>query len=246
MRDASARTLSHPVLRVSDLTKRYGDTVAVEALTFALAPGTITGFLGPNGAGKTTTLRLLLGLAEPTAGEALIFGHHYRELENPMHRVGAVLESSDFDPGRSGRNHLRALSLATDIAFDRVEELLALVELQAAADRPVRTYSLGMRQRLGLAGALLGDPDLLLLDEPANGLDPAGVRWLRDFLRQFAAQGRTVLISSHVLAEVAQTVDAVMIINRGRLVATVALAELSDGARSLEDLYLEVTAKDAA
>jgi ABC-2 type transport system ATP-binding protein len=246
MRDASARTLSHPVLRVSDLTKRYGDTVAVEALTFALAPGTITGFLGPNGAGKTTTLRLLLGLAEPTAGEALIFGHHYRELENPMHRVGAVLESSDFDPGRSGRNHLRALALATDIAFDRVEELLALVELQAAADRPVRTYSLGMRQRLGLAGALLGDPDLLLLDEPANGLDPAGVRWLRDFLRQFAAQGRTVLISSHVLAEVAQTVDAVMIINRGRLVATVALAELSDGARSLEDLYLEVTAKDAA
>jgi ABC-2 type transport system ATP-binding protein len=246
MRDASARTLSHPVLRVSDLTKHYGDTVAVEALTFALAPGTITGFLGPNGAGKTTTLRLLLGLAEPTAGEALIFGHHYRELENPMHRVGAVLESSDFDPGRSGRNHLRALALATDIAFDRVEELLALVELQAAADRPVRTYSLGMRQRLGLAGALLGDPDLLLLDEPANGLDPAGVRWLRDFLRQFAAQGRTVLISSHVLAEVAQTVDAVMIINRGRLVATVALAELSDGARSLEDLYLEVTAKDAA
>jgi ABC-2 type transport system ATP-binding protein len=246
MRDASARTLSHPVLRVSDLTKRYGDTVAVEALTFALAPGTITGFLGPNGAGKTTTLRLLLGLAEPTAGEALIFGHHYRELENPMHRVGAVLESSDFDPGRSGRNHLRALALATDIAFDRVEELVALVELQAAADRPVRTYSLGMRQRLGLAGALLGNPDLLLLDEPANGLDPAGVRWLRDFLRQFAAQGRTVLISSHVLAEVAQTVDAVMIINRGRLVATVALAELSDGARSLEDLYLEVTAKDAA
>jgi ABC-2 type transport system ATP-binding protein len=246
MRDASARTLSHPVLRVSDLTKRYGDTLAVEALTFALAPGTITGFLGPNGAGKTTTLRLLLGLAEPTAGEALIFGHHYRELENPMHRIGAVLESSDFDPGRSGRNHLRALALATDIAFDRVEELLVLVELQAAADRPVRTYSLGMRQRLGLAGALLGDPDLLLLDEPANGLDPAGVRWLRDFLRQFAAQGRTVLISSHVLAEVAQTVDAVMIINRGRLVATVALAELSDGARSLEDLYLEVTAKDAA
>jgi ABC-2 type transport system ATP-binding protein len=158
MRDASARTLSHPVLRVSDLTKRYGDTVAVEALTFALAPGTITGFLGPNGAGKTTTLRLLLGLAEPTAGEALIFGHHYRELENPMHRVGAVLESSDFDPGRSGRNHLRALALATDIAFDRVEELVALVELQAAADRPVRTYSLGMRQRLGLAGALLGNP----------------------------------------------------------------------------------------
>jgi ABC-2 type transport system ATP-binding protein len=219
--------------------------VAVEALTFALAPGTITGFLGPNGAGKTTTLRLLLGLAEPTAGEALIFGHHYRELENPMHRVGAVLESSDFDPGRSGRNHLRALALAIGISFDRVEELLALVELQAAAGRAVRTYSLGMRQRLGLASALLGDPELLLLDEPANGLDPAGVHWLRGFLRQFAQSGRTVLVSSHVLAEVAQTVDAVVIINRGRLAATVGMDELDDDARSLEDLYLELTSEAA-
>jgi ABC-2 type transport system ATP-binding protein len=243
---ASARTLGEPVLSVRDLTKRYREMVAVEALTFALEPGTITGFLGPNGAGKTTTLRLLLGLAQPTAGEALIFGRRYHELENPMHRVGAVLESSDFDPGRSGRNHLRALALATGIPFDRVEELLALVELQAVADRPVRTYSLGMRQRLGLAGALLGDPDLLLLDEPANGLDPAGVHWLRGFLRQFAEAGRTVLVSSHVLAEVAQTVDAALIINRGRLVATVGLDELADGARSLEDLYLELTAKETA
>jgi ABC-2 type transport system ATP-binding protein len=238
--------LGQPVLSARNLTKRYGEVTAVEALTFALDPGTITGFLGPNGAGKTTTLRLLLGLAQPTEGEALVFGRRYRDLESPMHRVGAVLESGDFDPGRSGRNHLRALALATGIGFDRVEELLALVELQAAAGRPVRGYSLGMRQRLGLAGALLGDPELLLLDEPANGLDPAGVHWLRGFLRQFADAGRTVLVSSHVLAEVAQTVDAVVIINRGRLAATVGLDELDDGARSLEDLYLELTAKEAA
>jgi ABC-2 type transport system ATP-binding protein len=226
------------------LTKRYGDVLAVDAVSFALEAGTITGFLGPNGAGKTTTLRLLLGLARPTAGEALVFGHRYEELEHPARRVGAVLESGDFDPGRSGRNHLRALALAAGIPNSRVEELLELVELQAAADRLVKTYSLGMRQRLGLAGALLGDPELLLLDEPANGLDPAGVHWLRGFLRQFAEQGRTVLISSHVLAEVARTVDQVVIIDRGRLIATVRLDQLSDGARSLEDLYLELTAKE--
>jgi ABC-2 type transport system ATP-binding protein len=215
-------------------------------VTFSLQPGSITGFLGPNGAGKTTTLRLLLGLAQPTAGEALVFGRRYQELESPMRRVGAVLESDDFDPGRSGRNHLRALALATRITYGRVEELLELVELEAAADRPVKTYSLGMRQRLGLASALLGDPELLLLDEPANGLDPAGVHWLRGFLRQYAEQGRTVIVSSHVLAEVAQTVDAVVIIDRGRLVATVGLHELADGIRSLEDLYLELTAKESA
>jgi ABC-2 type transport system ATP-binding protein len=235
-----------PVLSARNLTKRYGEVVAVDGLTFALEPGTITGFLGPNGAGKTTTLRLLLGLAQPTTGEALIFGRRYHDLENPMHRIGAVLESGDFDPGRSGRNHLRTLALATGIPFDRVDELLGLVELEAAADRRVGTYSLGMRQRLGLASALLADPDLLVLDEPANGLDPAGVHWLRGFLRQFAESGRTVLVSSHVLAEVAQTVDAVVIIDRGRLAATVALDELDDRRRSLEDLYLELTAKAAA
>jgi ABC-2 type transport system ATP-binding protein len=235
----------HPVLSARALTKRCGGVVAVEELSFALERGTITGFLGPNGAGKTTTLRLLLGLARPTAGEALVFGRRYQQLQDPMHRVGAVFESDDFDPGRSGRNHLRALALAIGISFDRVEELLALVELQAAAGRAVRTYSLGMRQRLGLASALLGDPELLLLDEPANGLDPAGVHWLRGFLRQFAQSGRTVLVSSHVLAEVAQTVDAVVIINRGRLAATVGMDELDDDARSLEDLYLELTSEAA-
>jgi ABC-2 type transport system ATP-binding protein len=205
-----------PVVTLSSLTKRYGGLVAVDDLTFSLHSGTVTGFLGPNGAGKTTTLRLLLGLAEPTAGEALIFGRRYGALDVPARRVGAVLESSDFHPGRSGRDHLRALALAAEIPSGRVEEVLALVEIEAAADRRVRTYSLGMRQRLGLAGALLGEPDLLVLDEPANGLDPAGVQWLRRFLRWFAEQGRTVLVSSHMLAEAAQTVDQVVIIDRGR------------------------------
>jgi ABC-2 type transport system ATP-binding protein len=245
-RRASLPAPGDPVLSVRELSKHYGDVVAVQRLSFALRPGTITGFLGPNGAGKTTTLRLLLGLAQPTAGEALVFGRCYQELERPMHKIGAVLESGDFDPGRSARNHLRALALAAEVPLDRVEELLALVELQAAADRPVRTYSLGMRQRLGLAGALLGDPELLVLDEPANGLDPAGVHWLRGFLRQFAASGRTVLISSHVLAEVAQTVDAVVIISGGRLAATVGIDELPDGPGALEQLYLELTTKEIA
>jgi ABC-2 type transport system ATP-binding protein len=235
-----------PVITIRDLTKRFGEVLAVDALTFSLHRGTITGFLGPNGAGKTTTLRMLLGLARPTAGQALVFGRRYQELEHPARRVGAALESGDFDPGRSGRNHLRALALATSTPPNRVEELLELVELQAAADRPVRTYSLGMRQRLGLAGALLGDPELLLLDEPANGLDPAGVHWLRGFLRQFADRGRTVLISSHILAEVEQTVDQALIIDHGRLITTVRLDQLSGGAGSLEHLYLELTTNEAA
>jgi ABC-2 type transport system ATP-binding protein len=231
---------------VRSLSKRYGEVAAVDDVTFSLEPGTITGFLGPNGAGKTTTLRLLLGLARPTAGEAHVFGRPYRELAHAARRVGAVLESGDLDPGRSGRNHLRALALAIGIQASRVEEVLELVELEAAAGRPVRTYSLGMRQRLGLAAALLGDPELLLLDEPANGLDPSGVHWLRGFLRQFAARGGTVLISSHILAEVAQTVDQVLIIWRGRLIAELRLDELADRSRSLEALYLEMTAKDVA
>jgi len=234
-----------PVIDVRGLTKSYGNLRAVDGLTFTLAPGTITGFLGPNAAGKSTTLRLLLGLARPTAGEALIFGQRYEELENPTRRVGAVLESSDFDPRRSGRNHLRVLALASGIPAARVEELLELVELGAAADRQVRTYSLGMRQRLGLAGALLGDPQLLVLDEPANGLDPEGVHWLRSLLRGFAAEGRTVLVSSHVLSEVAQSVDHVVVINHGRLVAILRMDAIGGGHRSLEDVYLELIGKDA-
>jgi ABC-2 type transport system ATP-binding protein len=229
------------VVRASSLTKRYGELVAVEDLTFSLGAGTVTGFLGPNGAGKTTTLRLLLGLAEPTAGEALVFGRRYCELDRPARRVGAVLESNDFDPGRSGGDHLRALALAAEIPWSRVDEVLELVELAANADRRVKTYSLGMRQRLGLAAALLGDPELLVLDEPANGLDPAGVYWLRSFLRRFAEGGRTVLVSSHVLAEIAQAVDQVMIIDRGRLVAAARLDELTSDGQTLEEVYLGLT-----
>jgi ABC-2 type transport system ATP-binding protein len=234
-----------PVVTVGSLTKRYGDLVAVDDLTFSLHAGTVTGFLGPNGAGKTTTLRLLLGLAEPTAGEALVFGRRYRELDDPAGRVGAVLESSDFHPGRSGRDHLRALAIAAQIPPERVEEVLALVELEAPADRRVKTYSLGMRQRLGLAAALLGDPELLVLDEPANGLDPAGVHWLRRFLRWFAEQGRTVLVSSHMLAEAAQTVDHVVIIDRGRRVASGRLDELTERGGTLEDVFLDLTGGSA-
>ena len=230
-----------PVVSVRMLTKRYGELVAVDDLTFSLHSGTVTGFLGPNGAGKTTTLRLLLGLAEPTAGEALVFGRRYLELDDPARRVGAVLESSDFHPGRSGRDHLLALAMAADIPSSRVEELLALVEIETAADRRVKTYSLGMRQRLGLAGALLGDPELLVLDEPANGLDPAGVHWLRRFLRRFAEEGRTVLVSSHMLAEASQTVDEVVIIDRGRLIANGRLEEITEGGRTLEDVFLGLT-----
>jgi ABC-2 type transport system ATP-binding protein len=235
-----------PVLSCRALTKRFGELIAVDDLTFSLEPGTVTGFLGPNGAGKTTTLRLLLGLAEPTAGEALVFGHRYRELEQPTRTVGAVLESSDFHPARSGRNHLRTLALAAGLPPGRVDEVLELVELSGAGKRPVRTYSLGMRQRLGLAAALLGDPELLILDEPANGLDPAGVRRLRTFLQAFAAQERTVLVSSHLLAEVAQTVDRVLIIHRGRLLVSGRLDELTGNGQSLEDVYLELTTGESS
>jgi ABC-2 type transport system ATP-binding protein len=234
------------VVSVSSLSKRYGELLAVDDISFSLEAGTVTGYLGPNGAGKTTTLRLLLGLAEPTAGEALVFGRRYRELERPIGKVGAVLESNDFHPSRNGRDHLRALALAAGFPFTRVEEVLEQVELRGPAKRRVRTYSLGMRQRLGLAAALLGDPELLILDEPANGLDPAGVRWLRVFLQTFAAQGRTVLVSSHLLAEVAQTVDRVLIIDRGRLLASGRLDELTGNGQTLEDVYLELTGGEAS
>jgi ABC-2 type transport system ATP-binding protein len=227
-----------PVLSASGLTKRFGDLVAVRDLSFELEPGTVTGFLGPNGAGKTTTLRMLLGLAAPAAGEALVFGRPYRELERPASRVGAMLEAADVHPGRTGRDHLRVLAPVAGAGDDRVDELLDLVELQPAADKRVEAYSLGMRQRLGLAAALLGDPELLILDEPGNGLDPAGLRWLRDFMRSFAAGGKTVLLSSHHLAEVAQTVDRVLIINHGELISESPLAEVD---APLEDAFLELT-----
>jgi ABC-2 type transport system ATP-binding protein len=208
-----------PPIEVRGLTKRYGSTVAVDDLTFAIPAGRITGFLGPNGAGKTTTLRAVLGLVRPTAGEARVAGESYRRLRDPLRKVGAVLEADSFHPARSGRNHLRVLAVAGGIPVSRVDQVLAQVELTGAARRRVGGYSLGMRQRLSVAGALLGEPELLVLDEPANGLDPEGIRWLRNFLRSFSGDGGTVFISSHVLAEVAQLANEVVIIHRGRLVA---------------------------
>ena len=215
------------VVEAESLTKRFGEVPAVTDLSFTLEAGTITGFLGPNGAGKTTTLRMILGLVAPSRGRALVFDRPYAELPRAALRIGAVLEATDFHPGRSGRDHLRILGRAVDLPDARADEVLRLVELGDVARRRVKGYSLGMRQRLGLAVALLGDPELLILDEPSNGLDPEGVRWLRDFLRRLAAEGRTVLISSHALAEVAQTVDRVLIINRGRFVLSSSLAELT-------------------
>jgi ABC-2 type transport system ATP-binding protein len=217
------------VLEVRDLTKRFGATVAVDGLSFKATPGRVLGFLGPNGAGKTTTLRALLGLTLPSSGTAMVDSQSYRALEDPVKVVGAVLEGPQFHPGRTGRNHLRVLATAAGLPASRVDEMLRLVELDGAGRRRVKGYSLGMRQRLSLAGALLGDPRALVLDEPANGLDPQGIRWLRDFLRAQAADGRTVLVSSHVLAEMAQTVDEVVVISHGKLVAQGSLDELTHG-----------------
>jgi ABC-2 type transport system ATP-binding protein len=216
-------------ISVQGLTKRFGDVLAVDQLDFRVDPGTVVGFLGPNGAGKTTTLRMLLGLVTPTAGTATIAGRPYRELPDPARRVGAVLEASGFHPGRSARDHLRVLATAAGLDPRRVGEVLEQTGLAATGRRRVGGFSLGMRQRLGLAAALLGDPEVLILDEPANGLDPEGVHWLRGLVRGLADQGRTVLVSSHVLAEVAQTVDQVVIIDRGRLVAQSTLAALTAG-----------------
>ncbi len=214
------------MIEVQGLTKRFGSTLAVDDLTFSVEPGRITGFLGPNGAGKSTTMRVILGLVRPTAGTTAVLGLPYPQLENPVRRVGVLLETFDAHPGRTGRNHLRVLALAGGIPRSRVDEVLAMVDMSTAARRRVKGYSLGMRQRLGLAAALLGDPEVLVLDEPANGLDPQGIRWLRDFLRSLAAEGRTILVSSHVLSEVAQTVDDVVIIHRGSLVQHAAMAEV--------------------
>jgi ABC-2 type transport system ATP-binding protein len=213
-------------LDILGLTKHFGAVRAVDDLSFSVAPGLVTGFLGPNGAGKTTTLRCLLGLVEPTSGRALVDGQPYRDLDHPLRQVGAALEAASFHPGRSARDHLRWLAQASRIDAARVPAVLGLVGLSEYADRRVGGYSMGMRQRLGLAQALLGDPGVLVLDEPANGLDPAGIAWLRQFLRSLAAEGRTVLISSHVLSEVQQTVDSVVVLARGRLVTSGPLADL--------------------
>jgi ABC-2 type transport system ATP-binding protein len=213
-------------IEVSGLTKRFGEVLAVDNLSFTADEGRVVGFLGPNGAGKTTTLRMLLGLVNPTAGSATVLGSAYTQLDDPVHTVGAVLDGGMLHPGRSGRNHLRALGKAAGVSGQRADELLQLVALSDAAHRRAGGYSLGMRQRLGLAAALLGDPKVLVLDEPANGLDPQGIRWLRDFLRTLAGEGRAILVSSHVLAEVAQTADDVVVINRGKSVAQAPLADI--------------------
>jgi ABC-2 type transport system ATP-binding protein len=216
-------------IEVNSLTKRFGAVTAVDDVSFAVEPGLVTGFLGPNGAGKTTTLRMILGLARPTGGSATVNGHPYRRLDHPARAVGAVLERSSFHPGRRARDHLRAVARAARLPESRADETLELVALQDAARRRAGEYSLGMRQRLALATALLGDPEILILDEPANGLDPQGIRWLRDFLRWYASQGRTVFVSSHVLAEMSQTADAVIVIARGKVVAQGPLAQLTAG-----------------
>ena len=214
------------MIEVEHLTKRFRSATAVDDLSFSVPRGRITGFLGPNGAGKTTTLRVLLGLALPPSGRASVAGKRYRELEVPLETVGAVLEASNYHPARTGRHHLRVLAAAAGIANARVDQVLAEVELSDAAKRRVGGYSLGMRQRLSVAAALLGEPELLVLDEPANGLDPEGIRWLRNFLRSFADGGGTVFVSSHVLAEVSQLADEVVIIHRGKLVAHQPVVEL--------------------
>ncbi|HET7303302.1 MAG TPA: ABC transporter ATP-binding protein [Segeticoccus sp.] len=215
---ARAATREGARVQVAGLTKRFGSFTAVDDLSFDVEPGRITGFLGPNGAGKTTTLRMLLGLVHPTSGTATIAGRRYVDLPEPMQTVGAALEATNFHPGRSGRDHLRVLADAAGVPGSRVDELLETVGIPAAARKRAGGYSMGMRQRLGLAAALLGDPQVLILDEPANGLDPEGIRWLRSFLRYLSANGKTILVSSHMLQEVEQTVDDVVIIANGRLV----------------------------
>jgi ABC-2 type transport system ATP-binding protein len=214
-------------VEVRNLTKRFGTLTAVNNLSFSVEPGRITGFLGPNGAGKTTTLRMLLGLVRPTSGSATIGGQPYSQIRTPQRVVGAALEATNFHPGRSGRDHLRVMADTAGVDGKRVDEMLEMVGIPAAARQRAGSYSMGMRQRLALAGALLGDPQVLLLDEPANGLDPEGIRWLRLLLRHLSSQDKTILISSHMLSEVEQTVDDVVIIANGKLIRAGAIGDLA-------------------
>jgi ABC-2 type transport system ATP-binding protein len=224
-------------IRIQNLTKRYGPVLGVDDLSFEVRPGQVTGFLGPNGSGKTTTLRILLGLAAPTSGSATIGGLPYHQLPDPVRQVGAALDSSTFHPGRSAAQHLRIITTATGLPRRRVDEVLGLTGLSDVAGRAVGGFSLGMRQRLSLAGALLGDPGVLIFDEPLNGLDPDGIRWLRGLLRELAAQNRTVLVSSHLLSEVAQTVDEVVVLSGGRLVAQTRISRHDE---DLESLFFDL------
>jgi ABC-2 type transport system ATP-binding protein len=227
---------------VRGLAKEYAGVAVVDDVSFTAEPGRVTGFLGPNGAGKTTTLRMLLGLAAPSRGGAEIGGVRYAQMEDPILRVGAVLEASGADEGRTGRDHLRVLCRAAGLPLSRADDVLAAVGLTQAGGRRVRAYSLGMRQRLGVATALLGDPQVLILDEPGNGLDPAGIRWIRSFLRSLAGSGRTVLVSSHQLAEVEQLADDLVVIAAGQVVASGPLESVVGSHTGLEEAFLELTA----
>ncbi len=229
------------MIEARGLVKHYGSTTAVDHLSFDVRPGTVTGFLGPNGAGKSTTMRMVLGLDRPDDGVARINGQAYHELRWPMREVGALLEAKAFHPGRSARAHLTALAASNAIPRRRVNDVLEITGLEKAADRRAGKFSLGMAQRLGIAAALLGDPGVLLLDEPVNGLDPEGIRWIRTLLKNLAAHGRTVLISSHLISEIAQTADQLIVIGRGRLLAQTTVAELAARSTSLEDAFFELT-----
>jgi ABC-2 type transport system ATP-binding protein len=224
------------------LTKRYGDKTAVYNLSFQVRPGAVTGFLGPNGSGKSTTMRMILGLDNPSAGSVTIGGYPYRKLPNAARQVGALLDAKAVHGGRHARNHLLSLAQLSGIPARRVDEVLGVVGLQDVAKRRSKGFSLGMGQRLGIAAALLGDPQVLLLDEPVNGLDPEGIRWVRDLLRSLAAEGRTVFVSSHLIGEIARTADHVLVIGRGRLLADTSVAELAARSASLEASFLELTA----
>ncbi len=229
------------MIEVRNLTKRYGGALAVDALSFGLRPGTVTGFLGPNGSGKSTTMRLILGLDHPDAGQARIGGRRYQDLRWPLREAGALLETKAFHPGRTAWAHLAALAASNAIPVRRVDEVLDLVGLAGAAHKRAGTFSLGMAQRLGIAAALLGDPPVLLLDEPVNGLDPAGIHWIRDLLRSLAAEGRTVFVSSHLIGEMAQMAERVVVIGHGRLLADTTVAGLAARAASLEEAFLDLT-----
>ncbi|GAA3140268.1 hypothetical protein GCM10010466_34190 [Planomonospora alba] len=229
------------MIEITRLTKRYGGKPAVDDVSFTVRPGRVTGFLGPNGAGKSTTLRVLLGLDRPDGGTALIGGRRYRDLRHPLRTVGALLDGAGPVPERRAVDHLTWIAQSNRIPRRRVHEVLELVGLTGAARQRVKGYSLGMRQRLGIAAALLGDPEVLVLDEPVNGLDPEGVRRVRDLLREYAASGRTVLLSSHLMAETAETADDAIVIARGRIVAHGPLAGLSAGHGSLESAFFALT-----
>jgi ABC-2 type transport system ATP-binding protein len=233
------------VIEARGLTKRYGAVLAVDTLSFDVRPGVVTGFLGPNGSGKSTTMRLILGLDAPDSGVVRIGGRCYRELGWPLREVGALLEASAFHPGRSARAHLAALAASNSIPLSRVDEVLAMVGLHSAAGRPAGKFSLGMAQRLGIAAALLGDPGVLLLDEPVNGLDPEGIRWIRDLMKSLAAEGRIVFVSSHLISEMALTASRLIVIGAGRLLADTTVAGLSAWSASLEEAFLELTSGSA-